>query len=815
MRESITVRKEPNMLSLAQAFEGWNGWVVPLILIISLWFISYLNFLLFHTLAEFFAIFVAIILSVVSWHTYSFSRNHFLMYLGCGYFWIAMLDLAHALTFKGMGIFNESSPDTSIQYWIITRYLESLLIVTGPYFLTRKINRLNTIIIMGLLVIAAVFLINENIFPASYIDGVGLTKFKINSEYIIIAILTVSIYLLWKNRLLIDRRILVLIVMSILFTILAELCFTLYVSVYGFFIFLGHIFKIISYWLIFFAVVRTTLTEPYQVMARGSSTYDAIPDPTIVVDNAGIVHQANKAAYAVCKGSNREVLDSHCHDLFHQNTVSQDQCVICDHIKNGHSLTNFEMYYPDTKQWREYTLTPIDVAGLMTGMVHVSIDITDRKKAEEALFQQANFDPLTSLPNRSLATDRFEQMIKMTSHTSKHAAVMFIDLDNFKTINDTLGHAFGDKLLIKVANILQKCVRDTDTVARWSGDEFLVILPDLNNLLEAELVAEKLLTSISSPIHIDNKEFIVSVSIGITGYPDDGHDSESLLSNADAAMYKAKEIGKNTFRFFTADMNQQAAQRLEMESHLRNAISREELYVVYQPQIDLLKNRVIGVEALLRWNNPVLGAVSPAVFIPLAEETGCIEQIGRWMLESVSNDIVSIEQQGYCDLQFSINISSREFRLVDFSDNLINSLKKNGVKPDKITLELTETVLLSDLDENIAKLNKLKEAGINLSLDDFGTGYSSLSYLKKFPFDEIKIDQAFIRDIADDEDDASLCQAIIAMANSLGLTVVGEGVETDEQLNVLMQLGADQVQGFYYSKPLVVADLVEYISGYK
>lgn len=812
--ENTVAGKRIKTTVLFKTLADWQVWSAPLLAGIAMWYISTINFLLFHTLAEFFAVFVAIILAVVSWHTYSFSKNHFLMYLGCGYAWIGVLDLAHTLTYKGIGVIPGESANTSTQFWIITRYLEALLIVSSPFFLTRKINRVNTILVMGILACLAILLISTEVLPAAYVTGSGLTTFKVVSEYIIIFILLIAIVLLRHYRYMLDPRVALLIVLSVIFTISAELCFTLYISVYGFFNFLGHIFKIFSYWLIFHAVVRTTLTEPYQIMARGSSTYDAIPDPTIVVDKHGIIHQANHAADPIANNPDKSVTNKHCHDFFHPRDTKRSECVICEHIQNGRPLDNFEAYDAYSSEWHEYTLTPVNVAGGFTGMVHVAVDITDRKRTEEALLKQTNYDPLTQLPNRTLAADRLAQAIKLSDHTNKKTGVMFIDLDNFKVINDTLGHTFGDRILIAVAKRLTECIHETDTLAHWSGDEFLVILPELDSVIEAEPIAQKLLQAVATPIRLDNNEFSVSVSIGITCYPDDAVDYDSLLSHADAAMHKAKEIGKNTYKFFTSEINRKASQRLEMEAYLRNAISNNELFVVYQPQININDNTVIGAEALLRWHNSELGYVSPGEFIPLAEETGRIEQIGRWTLESVCKDIINLNEHGYTDLRLSINISSREFQSPDFIDNLTALLAKYDIDARMIVLEVTETMLLSEVDDNIHKLTQLKNIGLSLSLDDFGTGYSSLSYLKKFPFDEIKIDQSFVRDIASDQDDASLCQAIIAMADSLGLSVVGEGVETEQQMQILHKLGASQVQGYYFSKPLTLNDLQRFLKSF-
>lgn len=796
---------------LADSFAGWKGSLIPALLGALLIFISFFNKLLFHTLAELFAIMAAIIIAVVAWQTYSLSRNNFLMFLGCGYFWIGVMDLMHTLTFKGMQVIPGYDAGTSIQFWIVTRYFEAALLLSSAWFLNHRLDRNLFFFLFGIGSVLASGIILTGHFPETYIDGKGLTTFKIYSEYAIIGLLILAAYIITRNRQFIDRHIYRLMIASILLTAGAELCFTLYINVYSGMLVAGHIFKFFSYWLIFIAVARTTLTEPYKVMARVSGTYDAIPSPTVVVDRDGHVNQVNQAACRAAGLEAREILDRHCHELFHPEHIKIDECVVCQHIRMGQPLNGYDMECLQEEKWREYSLTPVETPGEMPCMVQVFPDITDRKKAQDELFRQANFDALTDLPNRVLATDRLKQSIRNAARSGRHVAVVFIDIDNFKHINDTLGHAFGDRILVRVAECLTRCMRKGDTVARWGGDEFLVTITDLNTLAQAKTVAEKILEELSHPIEMDGREFTTSASIGITGFPDDAANVDELLSHADAAMYQAKTVGKNTYRFFTADMNTNIRQRLEIEAALRHAIERNELELHYQPMIELETGDVFGAEALLRWNNPTLGAITPDQFIPLAEETGLIFSIGNWVIDTACRNAAMWRSGGFADLRIAINISSRQIRRGDFLEIMQKTLQKYQLAPEAIMIEITESLLLEENEDNIRMLDELSQSGLSLSLDDFGTGYSSLSYLKRFPFDEVKIDRSFVRDITTDQNDAALCKAIIAMAESLGLIVIGEGVETKEQLDFLRKYGAHYVQGYYFSPAITGETFLDYL----
>jgi diguanylate cyclase (GGDEF)-like protein/PAS domain S-box-containing protein len=455
--------------------------------------------------------------------------------------------------------------------------------------------------------------------------------------------------------------------------------------------------------------------------------------------------------------------------------------------------------------YSEVSLNRFDVSGTPWTLAIVR-DITERKEAEEKLLHQANFDSLTELPNRLLAFDRLSQSIKQAHRIKRKMALMFIDIDHFKKVNDSLGHAAGDELLIEVSRRLMSCIREGDTAARLGGDEFLVILNDLGRILESEFVVERILSELAKPYVIDSRELFLSASIGITGYPNDSDDPTILLRNADTAMYLAKESGRNTYRYYTPELNKRAQARLDTETRLRKALDRNEFCLHYQPQIDIQKNKLIGAEALLRWDNKDLGLVQPDQFIPLAEDIGMMPEIGEWVLRQACQDALNWRLKVNLPLRVAVNVSPTQVQGKKFHQTVADIMEDYCVPSDLVELELTESLLIDDNPEVSQTLIALHEMGICLSLDDFGTGYSSLSYLKKYPFDVLKIDRSFVSNLIDNVDDAALCQAIIAMANSLNMAVVCEGVETEAQLDHLRSHGAQYAQGFYYSKPLPVTE---------
>jgi len=443
-----------------------------------------------------------------------------------------------------------------------------------------------------------------------------------------------------------------------------------------------------------------------------------------------------------------------------------------------------------------------DSVGKVTNYVAIFSDITERKAAESHVRHLAHHDALTDLPNRILFVERLDHAIAHAHRAGQQVAVMFLDLDRFKLINDTLGHSVGDRLLQAIGQRLAACMREDDTVARMGGDEFTILIENVPDPRNLPSLAQKIIDELCLPVFLDGHEIVVTTSIGISIYPDDSDQPDALIKHADAAMYLAKEKGRNNFQFFTSEMNVHALERMTMEARLRKALERHEFAVHYQPQVDIGTHRIAGMEALLRWNQPDVGSIPPAHFIPVAEETGLIVPIGEWVLLEACSQNKAWQDEGLPPLRVSVNMSGRQFRQKNLVEVIGKILEETGLKAEYLELEITESIAMVNAEETITKLHALKAMGIRISMDDFGTGHSSLSYLKQFPIDTLKIDKSFVQDLAPNSTDNTIATAIATMAHGLKLKVITEGVETEEQLTYLKGMHRDQVQGFYFSQPL-------------
>jgi diguanylate cyclase (GGDEF)-like protein len=441
--------------------------------------------------------------------------------------------------------------------------------------------------------------------------------------------------------------------------------------------------------------------------------------------------------------------------------------------------------------------------------------IVQRKRAEERLHYLAHYDDLTGLPNRVLFTDRLKQAMFEANRHARLVGVAFLDLDRFKTINDSLGHGVGDMLLKGVAERLNRCVREGDTVARLAGDEFTLVLADMAHVDHASQVARKVLDSLSRPFHIAGQELFTSASLGMTLYPFDDDSVDGLLRNADIAMYRAKDQGGNSYQFYSADMTAKAHERLSLENDMRRALEREEFFLDYQPIVALRDKTVVALEALVRWRHPQRGLISPAEFIPLAEETGLILNLGEWVLRNAIEECVRLTRAGSTGMRVAVNLSAHQLHQKELIRMIQRMLTSAGARSNQLQIEITESVLMSNVDNTAATLGALSDMGVEISLDDFGTGYSSLSYLKRFPIDVLKIDRSFVRDIPADPDDSAIASAIISMAHNLGIQVVAEGVETEDQLSFLRDHDCDTVQGYYLSRPKPAEEIARYLSAKK
>jgi len=456
--------------------------------------------------------------------------------------------------------------------------------------------------------------------------------------------------------------------------------------------------------------------------------------------------------------------------------------------------------------WNDLYIAPVrDHTRRVTHFIGVQNDITETKRYQDELEHQANYDALTGLPNRSLLQDRLKQSLAYAQRQHHSVAIAFLDLDRFKLINDSLGHNAGDRMLQTVADRIKSCLRQFDTVARYAGDEFVLILYDQVSEETISVLLQRVLDNVSKPFQLDKQDVYVTCSIGVSVFPQDGKEVNTLLKNADAAMFRAKQRGRNNFHFYTTEMNSRVAEHLSLETDLRRALERGELLLHYQPQVDLLSGRIVGAEALVRWQHPQQGMIFPGRFIPLAEETGLILALGEWVLQTACTQNKAWQNAGLPLITMSVNISVRQFMRTDLIESLTKVIKASGIDARNLELEVTESLIMHNAEEFVATLKKLRELGIKLAIDDFGTGYSSLNYLKQLPVDRLKVDQSFVRDIFKDAGGATIAEAIITLGHSLGLKVIAEGVETGDQLDFLRRKLCDEFQGHYFSRPLPTA----------
>ncbi len=498
------------------------------------------------------------------------------------------------------------------------------------------------------------------------------------------------------------------------------------------------------------------------------------------------------------------------HEEDRQAVIEQADAVLSG--KPPYPLEHRIIHKDGRVRWLKNTPVPrIDRQGRLVAYDGLVSDITDRKQAEQRLGHMAYYDGLTNLPNRELFGDRLRQAIIQARRHKRMLAVMFLDLDRFKGVNDSLGHKMGDLLLQSVAERLVSCVREGDTVARLGGDEFIVLFPDMDEARDASLVAQKMQNALLRGFLLDGHELFITTSIGISLYPTDGVDVDSLIQNADAAMYQAKAQGRNNYQFYTPAMNAEALTKLMLETNLRKALERKEFVLHYQPLVELSTGRITGAEALVRWQHPQLGLLLPMKFIPLAEETGLIIPIGEWILENVCMQGKQWHQAGFAPLRMTVNLSMRQFSHNAVIKTVLNALEKSGLDPGHLELELTESVVMQNADQTIAALHELKATGIQISLDDFGTGYSSLSYLKNLPLNRLKLDRSFVNDLAKETKNEAISKAIIGLAHNLNLKVIAEGVETFDQLELLRSMKCDEVQGFLFSKPVGVQKITDFM----
>jgi len=538
--------------------------------------------------------------------------------------------------------------------------------------------------------------------------------------------------------------------------------------------------------------------------AEWRRTFDSIPDLISLHDGDFRVLRANKAFENYFSLPSEKIIGQYCYELFHCRKQPIKGCPHVETLKTGKTST-FEINDPKMSCPLSITTSPIyDENAHIVASIHVAKDITLQKQTENRLLQLAHFDHLTGLPNRSLFFDRLNQLLSRACWNERLIAVLFLDLDRFKVINDTMGHDTGDQLLEAVSSRLKGTVREGDTVGRLGGDEYAIILTDVADILDIPETTKTILSALEKPFELSGREYFITASIGISVHPDNADNAKDLITFADIAMYHAKELGRNNYQFYSPAMDDKAPERLALETDLRHALEREEFLLHYQPIIDLYTGRITSIEALLRWRPEDSSLIYPVQFMSLLEETGMIVPVSEWALRTVCRQNKLWQEQGLPKLRVAVNLSAHQFKKQNLVEIVARSLEASGLEAQYLEVELTESTLMEYIEKTTVALEELDAMGVTISIDDFGTGYSSLNYLKQFPIHTLKIDRSFIRDINDDRNDAALTQAIIAMAHSLDISVIAEGVENKEQMVFLQKNHCDKIQGYYFSRPLSV-----------
>jgi diguanylate cyclase (GGDEF)-like protein/PAS domain S-box-containing protein len=554
------------------------------------------------------------------------------------------------------------------------------------------------------------------------------------------------------------------------------------------------------------------------------------PDIVYMLDSQGRFTFVNKRIETLLGYKHNEVIGKHYTHVVHEEDLEKARYTFNErrtHARGGGFSVELRLRCKNSGGARHFDnrLLPIEINSVgvystgadkqghkFVGTYGIARDITDRIEAEEIIRFQAYHDMLTRLPNRTLLQDRLHQAINHAKRNNTRLAVLFLDLDRFKVVNDTLGHLVGDKLLQAVSVRLKKCIRECDTLGRIGGDEFTLLLPDIKSNTDSELVAKKIIATLKDPFCINGHEFYVSTSIGIAHFPDDGQTMESLIKHADIAMYHVKGNGKDGYKFFASHMNERYSRHMSMENDMRRALQGNQFQIYYQPQVNIETNEIFAMEALIRWDHPAQGLISPSEFMSIAEETCLIQPIGDWVLRQACQDLKRWREAGLTDVRVAINLSVCQLDQENIVSDIIDALRQYDIPGDRLEIEITENVLMKDIDNCIRKLSLLSDHGIKIAIDDFGTGYSSLSYLKRLPIDTIKIDRSFIHDMHNSDEDSSIVIAIIAMARGMNLNIISEGVETEAQLEKLKAWRCNNAQGFLFGRPMANADAVKMLS---
>ena len=811
---------------------------------IALWFFPFHHpfekigqFLPLHTAIETLSVVVAALIFAVGWHVYMLSRATNVVLIACAFLAVALLDFGHFMSYSGMPEFiTPSSANKSIYFWLAARFIAALALLAAVLLSWKPFSTLRSCYLIAGFCIAytvtAFVLIHfyPAALPKAFIAGTGLTPFKVAAEYgiVLIHIATALLLLIFMGNRLTDNEYSRNLFIAVCIMVLSELCFTLYANVTDIYNLAGHLYKIVAYAFLYKAIFAISVKAPFKNLLQSQNilsiekefaqiTLNSIGDAIITTDYDGTVLNLNPVAEILTGWTQAEARGLALEDVFNiinpvtRRPVGNPAYHAIRDLRNvADDINKLTLLLSKTSEEYsiEYSASPIhNSEGYALGCVLVFHNITEKNQLIEQISWQAGHDTLTKLPNRTLLSDRIGQAIAHAQRQEQLLLVCFMDLDGFKAVNDQHGHEMGDKLLIEVARRLIDAVRSDDTVSRLGGDEFVLLLSEINTMDEVDILLSRILDEIAKPYLIGQQTLKISASIGATVFPFDSSDTDTLLRHADQAMYEAKQSGRNRFHLFDASMDLQAQEHHQHLARLEQAVTQNELLLHYQPKVNLKSSKIIGMEALLRWQHPEQGLLTPLHFLHLAEDSNLIIEIGNWVLHEALRQIAVWHAAGH-EWVVSVNIAARQLQSHDFVNNLQSIMAQHpGAPANKLELEILESSALADMDHVRGIILACQGMGISFSLDDFGSGYSSLAYLRHLPVNTIKIDQSFVRDMLDDEEDCALVDGILQMARVFKREVIAEGMETAAHGALLLKLGCNTAQGFGIASAMPAADV--------
>ncbi|WP_367848403.1 putative bifunctional diguanylate cyclase/phosphodiesterase [Rhodoferax sp. WC2427] len=807
------------------------GWILLFLALPLLWWVSHaehsiaiepMRFLYWHTCLELFAVVVAMLVFMTGYRAVFSARRGAVVLLGLAFLGVGLLDFLHTMSYGGMpDAITVNSAQKSMFFWLAARLLAALALLVyvlapeGPDLPVGTKRRVLAGVLLLVGMLAYVGLLFPDAVPALFVPHQGLTGWKIGLEWLVITLDALTLLALWLRRSALANECAMALAFAVALSAASELFFTrLGTNDKDLANAVGHLYKIGAYLYLFHATFNESLRRPLDRLQmqhmREKLVLSAAPDGILWVDGAGRILLANQAMAQLSGYRSEELVGQNVDIFLPAHLRARHAESMRGYFMAPHPRAMGQMNLKLMR--RDGTMLPVDISlghwkdhGADHAIAYIR-DLTERKKFEESLRHQATHDELTGLPNRWLFRLQLDQALVRAGRIGQRVAVLFLDLDYFKTINDSFGHAAGDVLLVQVGVRMRSVLRNNDTLARLGGDEFAIFLADLTEVDEAVTVANKLLVALQAAYCLQDQVVYSGGSLGLAFYPDDALDSDNLLRYADLAMYQAKHAGRGTYACYSQEMDRRVHEDMQLHTRLKEAMAQGALELHYQPQVDILSGAIAGAEALLRWQDPVLGPVSPVTFIPVAEATGLILPLSDWVLETACSQIAAWCLAG-TPLRVAVNVSAQQFRQRDLPEKVRSVLQRTGAPAHLLDIEITESMAMSRPEQAREQLEALVALGCSVALDDFGTGYSSLAYLKALPVSKLKIDKSFMDGIPHDSNDVTISRAIIALAKSLGLTLVAEGVETHAQLDFLRAYGCEAYQGWLFAKAMPASAL--------